>query len=48
MSVYGNKVFTAPGTKGSACNGTVGVWPADETIKEQVDAMLAPFPFAVE
>ena len=28
MSVFGNKVYTAPGKKGSACKGTVGVWPS--------------------
>ena len=47
MSVFGNKVYTAPGTKGSACKGTVGVWPSDRAIEGMADAMLAPFPMAV-
>ena len=47
MSVFGNKVYTAPGKKGSACKGSVGVWPSDETIETQANSMLAPFPMAV-
>merc|ERR1711871_1139221 len=47
MSVFGNTVYTAPGKKGSACKGTVGVWPSADAIKEQATAMLSPFPMAV-
>jgi len=47
MSVFDNKVYTEPGKNGSACNGTVDVWPSDETIEAQANAMLAPFPMAV-
>jgi hypothetical protein len=47
MSVFGNKVYTAPGKKGSACKGTVGVWPSDDVIKAHANAMLSPFPMPV-
>ena len=46
MSVYDNKVYAQ--SHATSCNGTVGVWPKDDTVQGWAAAMLQPFPMAVE
>ena len=46
MSVYDNKVYAQ--SHATSCNGTVGVWPKDDTVHGWAAAMLQPFPMAVE